>query len=337
MPVPVILNQRFGVNNVIAMDIGGTHFRVGLFDHEGRRLEVLEGDTSRSGGRDWMLEQVRDRARALLQRADFPVKACGISFGGPVDFEQQRVRSLHTPGWEGFPLARWAEDALDLPCRLDNDANAGALGEYRFGAGKGARSLFYVTLSTGIGAGFVYEGKVYHGRDSLAGEIGHIPVSDSGVLCACGARGCLETFCSGTAIALRAREWADRRPESIGRMLELSGGSPDNISARAVAQAAAEGDSMAAGIIHETSRWLARALLTVIRILNPDRIILGGGVARAGNVLLDPVHEFLRDLASPSIGYSTEIVLAELENYSPLYGGAAMALDLAKEDGAVAG
>jgi glucokinase len=322
------------MHNVLALDIGGSRFRVALFDHEGRRLEVLERDTSRSGGRDWMLNQLQNQSRELLKRADYPVRACGISFGGPVDFERQQVRSLHVPGWENFALASWIEETLKVPCRLDNDANAGALGEYRFGAGRGTRSIFYITLSTGIGGGLVLDGKAYHGRDSLAGEIGHIPVSDSGVACVCGGRGCLETFCSGTAIALRGREWVDRRPESADRMLKLSGGQVENITARAVAEAAAAGDSMAIGIIEESAHWLARGLLMIVRVLNPDKIILGGGVARAGNVLLDPVRESMREFSSPTLSYSTEVALAELENYSPLYGAASMALDLAGEGAA---
>jgi glucokinase len=316
------------MHDVLAMDIGGSHFRVGLFDHAGRRLEVLEGDTSRSGGRDWMLDRLRGQSQELLKRADGPVKACGISFGGPVDFERQQVRSLHVSGWEDFPLAQWARETLNLPCRLDNDANAGALGEYRFGAGRNTRSMFYVTLSTGIGGGLVLDGRVHHGRDSLAGEIGHIPVSDSGVLCACGAQGCLETFCSGTAIALRGREWANRRPEGAARVLQLSGGRAESISAQAVAEAAAAGDSMAVSIIHESAHWLARALLMVVRILNPDKIILGGGVALAGEVLLEPLRQSMQDLASPALPFSIEVVLAELGNYSPLYGGAAMVMEL---------
>lgn len=316
------------MNNVIGVDIGGTRYRVGLFDGEGRRLLVSEDDTLRSSGRDWMLEQVRERCRALLEKTDFPVKACGVSFGGPVDFERQRVTSLHSPGWDNFALSQWVEEALSLPCRVDNDANAGGLGEYRFGAGRGTLSMVYITLSTGIGAGLVCGGRVFRGKDGLAGEIGHMPVSDSGATCSCGAKGCLETFCSGTAVSLRAREWAARRPEAVARMVELSGGSAENITARAVAQAAVEGDTIAASIIREAARWLARAVLTVIRVMNPDKIILGGGVAQAGKVLLDPVHEHLGELGSPSIAYSTEIVLAELGSYSPLYGAAALALEL---------
>ena len=319
------------MHNVLAMDIGGSRFRVALFDDAGRRLEVLEGETSRSGGRDWMLDQLRSRSRELLDRSDYPVKACGISFGGPVDFERQQVRSLHVEGWENFALARWVQETLNLPCRLDNDANAGALGEHRFGAGRGAGSMFYMTLSTGIGGGLVLGGKVHHGRDSLAGEIGHIPVSESGVSCVCGGRGCLETFCSGTAIALRGREWASRRPEGATRVLNLSGGKVEDISARAVAEAAAAGDSMAVGIIQESAHWLARGLLMVVRLLNPDKIVLGGGVARAGKVLLDPLRKNMEELSSPSLPYSTEIGLAELEIYSPLYGAAALALEAASE------
>jgi glucokinase len=322
------LFTRASMDHVIAADIGGSHFRVGLFDGAGERLEVREGNTSQSGGRQWMLEQLGSRCRELISRAGGNVTACGISFGGPVDFEAQRVRSLHVPGWDNFPLAQWVAETLNLPCRIENDANAGALGEHRFGAGRGTRSLFYITLSTGIGGGFVYDGKVYHGRDSLAGEIGHIAVSESGTACACGARGCLESFCSGTAIAQRGREWAGRRPESAVRLLELCGGNVENITALDVAEAAAAGDGIAVGIVHETAQWLARALLIVVRILNPDKIVLGGGVARAGKVLLDPVQQALGEMASPLLVYSTEIVLAKLKNYSPLFGAAALALDL---------
>ncbi len=316
------------MNYVIGIDIGGTHFRVGLFDQDGGRLLVSEDATLRSGGRDWMLQQVRERSRVLTERADYTVKACGVSFGGPVDIGRQQVNSIHAPGWASFPLAQWVRENLNLECRLDNDANAGGLGEYRYGAGRGSHSMVYVTVSTGIGSGLICDGKIFRGKDNLAGEIGHIPVSDSGAVCSCGGRGCLETFCSGTAIARRGQDWASRRPEQVSRIVELSGGRAGKITAKSVIQAAAEGDMAASQILRESSRWLARALLTIIRVVNPDKIVLGGGVAQAGGVLLGPVREFLEELGSPSIGYTTEIVLSELGIYSPLYGAAAMALDL---------
>jgi glucokinase len=198
------------MKNVIGVDIGGTRFRLALFDERGTRLLVSEDETSRLGGRDWMLEQIRERSRILISRSDHPVRACGVSFGGLVDFNRQLVTSLHTPGWANFALSKWLADTLGLPCQVDNYANAGALGEYRFGAARGGESMAYVSISTGVGSGLVLGGKVLRGVDSLAGELGHIPVSDSGVVRSCGARGCLETFCSGRAIAQRGTDRATR-------------------------------------------------------------------------------------------------------------------------------
>jgi len=316
------------MTNVLAVDIGGTHFCVALFDAEGRRLLLSEGETESSGGRDWMLSKIRERAQDLIAKSDCPVQASGISFGGPVDFRQQRVSSMHVSGWRGFELAQWMEDSLSLRCRVDNDANAGALGEFRYGAGRGTESFLYLTISTGIGGGLVCRGEVHRGKDSMAGELGHMPVSDVGALCSCGGRGCLETICSGTAIGLRGRGLARRRPEVMPRTLELSSGDPEQITAETVFRAAGEGERSALFIVREAARALARALLSAIRILNPDLIILGGGVALSGRTLLDPVHEFLDEFSAPMLDHSTAVVQAELGKYSPLYGAAALALEL---------
>ena len=316
------------LNNALAIDIGGTRFRAGLFDHEGRRLVISEGDTLRSGGREWMLDRIRDLSRTLLAQFHSSVGACGISFGGPVDFQHQRGTSVHSPGWKDFSFAEWVSANLNLPCLIDNDANAGALGEFRYGGGRGTESMVYVTLSTGVGAGLILNGKTYRGKDGLAGELGHIPISDSGTTCSCGAVGCLESFCSGSAIAQRGKERGWRRRDGITLTNDSSHDLAGEITAKEIAQAASEGDTAALHIVREAARWLARGLLTVIRILNPDRIILGGGLTLAGQVLLGPLHQCLAELASPTIGYSTEVVIAELGTYSPLYGAAAMALDL---------
>jgi glucokinase len=252
-----------------------------------------------------------------------------------VDFEHQRVTSVHSPGWKNFSFAEWVGTNLNLPCLIDNDANAGALGEFRYGAGRGTESMVYVTLSTGVGAGLVLNGKTYRGKDGLAGELGHVPISDSGFTCSCGAVGCLESLCSGSAIAERGKERGWRRNDGLTRMAyghamayPYVGEPGGEITAKEIVQAASECDTAALDIVHGAARWLARGLLTVIRILNPDRIILGGGLTQAGHVLLVPLYHYLAELASPTIGYSTEIVLAELGTYSPLHGAAAMAIDL---------
>ena len=314
------------MKNVLAVDIGGTHFRTGLFDEQGRRLLVLEGDTDRVAGRDWMLNQVAARCRDLMAQTDAPVKACGLSFGGPVDFPHQRVTSVHSSGWKGFELGKWMEQTLGVPCRLENDANAGALGEFHFGAGRGSKLMVYITISTGIGSGIIYEGKLLRGKDYMAGEIGHIPVADSGSLCSCGGRGCLESFSSGAAMESRALEWAKRRPEHVERMLELSGG--PEITAKGLMLAAAEGDQAANQILKETARWLAHGILMIIRILNPEVIVLGGGVGQSGELLLKALRSSLEGLASPTITFSTETVTAALGTYSALYGAAAMGIDV---------
>jgi len=315
------------VSNVLAIDIGGTHFRVGVFDPEGCPLKVEEGDTDSAAGRDWMLTQLTTRCRTLIGASATPIQACGLSFGGPVDYRQQRVTSVHAAGWQGFELGKWVEQNLGLRSHLDNDANAGALGEHHSGAGRGAKSLVYLTISTGLGGGVIVDGKLLHGHDCLAGEIGHIPISDSGLLCSCGGRGCLESFCSGRAIETRVREWAARRPERVERMIQLSGG--PEITAKAVFAAAAEGDAAATHMVRETTRWLARGLLIIVRLLNPEVLVLGGGVAQSGKILLDNLRYFLEELASPTIVSSTRIVTAALGNLSPLYGAAQLGLHLA--------
>lgn len=317
------------MSNVLAVDIGGTHFRLALFDGEGRRLVFSEGRTELSRGRDWMLDQIRGRAQDLIARASSPVRACGVSFGGPVDFRHQRVSSMHVYGWRGFELARWVKDNLKLDCCVDNDANAGALGEFRYGAGQGAELIVYVTISTGVGAGVVCHGRIVRGKDSLAGELGHIPVSDAGATCSCGGQGCLETICSGAAIALRGRKLAEEKPEIMPRTIQLCSGDRRQITAETIFLAAGEGEKGSLLIVRDAARALARGFLVAIRLLNPDKIVLGGGVVRAGKVLLDPVHEFLDELSTPLLEHSTEVVPAELGNYSPLYGAAALALDLA--------
>lgn len=314
--------------NVLAVDIGGTHFRAALFDSDGHPLLISEGTTEQSGGRDWMLNSIRERSQKLIGRAGCDVKACGISFGGPVNFTQQKVSSMHVAGWAGFELARWGKDNLGLECRVDNDANAGALGESLYGAGRGIESMVYVTISTGVGGGVVCHGEVLRGKDSLAGELGHIHVSDSGATCSCGGQGCLEAICSGTAIGLRGRELAREKPEILAKAIQFSFGDPERVTAEAIFRAATQGETGAVKIVREAATALARGIVSVVRILNPDRIVLGGGVALAGDVLLDPVHEALGELPVPTLRHSTEVVLAELGNLSPLYGAAALALIL---------
>jgi glucokinase len=320
-------------SNILAVDIGGTHFRVGLFDPQGQLLEVSKSATSSQGGREWMLSEIRQRAQKLLSGAPEPVKACGVSFGGPVDYARQLVTSVHTPGWRRFPLASWIRETIGIPALLDNDANVGALGEFHFGAGRGVNSLIYITLSTGIGSGLVIHGKVFRGRDSMAGEIGHLPLSDLPIPCTCGGSGCLEALSSGRSIARSARELAASDPQAARRLMEMGGGNAENLTARLVFDAAAQGDPAANRLLRDAIYWLARALTMAIRLINPDKIILGGGVAQAGDRLLLPLRELMAQWKSGNFSYTTEISTAALSNDSPLYGAAALGLELLRSNG----
>jgi glucokinase len=179
----------------LAIDVGGTKFSIAIFDGD-RMVRRESHRTDAEGGRDWMLAQIASIARAW--QIETPIDRCGIGFGGPVIFKEQRVAlSTHVGGWRDFQLTDWVRDLLGVPAIMDNDANAGALGEGRFGAGRGCSPLFYMTLSTGIGGGICEDGRIWRGADSYGGEIGHLTIRPDGPPCLCGWHGCFERMCCG--------------------------------------------------------------------------------------------------------------------------------------------
>jgi len=280
--------------NILAIDIGGTKFTVTLFE-DGRITRRESRATDRDGGRDWMLDQIETLWQAWQPQA--AVHRCGIGFGGPVDFERQQVAlSTHAGGWRNFDLPRFAQSLLRVPVVMDNDANAGALGEAVHGAGKdGARPLFYLTLSTGVGGGIVFDGsRVYRGADSWAGEIGHVTVQPDGPECLCGARGCLERLCGGL--------WLER---DFGRPVHQL--------------------MRDAEFVHRYAVNLAAGLKTVVMLLNPARIVIGGGIANAGEALFAPLRDELRRQVTPWSGARLDLVPAALGDDSVLWGAFALA------------
>jgi glucokinase len=237
-------------------------------------------------------------------RAEAAIDRCGIGFGGPVDFARQRVAlSTHVGGWQDFPLVERIREMLEVPVTIDNDANAGALGEALYGAGKDARPLFYMTLSTGIGGGIVLEdGTVYRGADSWAGEIGHITLRPDGPECLCGARGCLERMCCGL--------W-----------LERDHGKPAQELLR-------DPDFVARYVVD-----LAQGLKAAIMLLNPARIVIGGGIAKAGEALFGPLRvELGRQMTSWSRA-RVEVVPAALGDDSVLWGALALVASPTRQGG----
>jgi glucokinase len=277
---------------ILAIDIGGTKFSLAVFDgHTMVRRESHPTDAA--GGRDWMLEQIR---RIVTDwRRDFTFERCGIGFGGPVNFARQRVvLSTHVGGWRDFDLCGFVRDVAGAPAIMDNDANVGAIGEAEYGAGKGYSPLFYLTLSTGIGGGIYEDGRVWRGADSYGGEIGHLTIRPDGPECLCGARGCFERMCCGL--------WLER---DYGR------------TARELMQDSA--------FVERYVQDLALGLKSAIMLLNPARIVIGGGIAKAGDRLFHPLRRELRRQVTAWSAARIDVVPTTLGDDNVLYGAQRLA------------
>ena len=272
---------------ILAIDIGGTKFTLAAFD--GDRMACRESRaTDAAGGREWMLGQIEEIVCGW--RREYRFERCGIGFGGPVNFAAQRVvLSTHVSGWCDFDLCGFVSELAGAPAIMDNDANAGAVGEAEFGAGRGCSPVFYMTLSTGIGGGIYDAGRVWRGADSYGGEIGHLTVRPDGPECLCGARGCFERMCCGL--------WLER---DHGR------------SAKELMQ---NSDFVDRYVID-----LALGLKAAIMLLNPERIVIGGGIAKAGDRLFVPLRQELRRQITSWSAARIDCVPAKLGDDSVLFG-----------------
>lgn len=320
-------------SNLLAIDIGGTKLAIGIARREefldtGEFAEILKQPTPPPGTPEVVIARVIELSRELLERHGGELASIGISIGGPLDHTTGTVINFpHLPGWKNIPLCQKISDALGAPARLDNDANLGALAESRLGAGRGVDNMVYLTISTGIGGGVIIDRQLLHGVGSGAGEVGHITVESNGPECLCGNSGCLEMMASGTAIARRARERIMAEPESGDALMRHAGGSAAAITSEHVVAAMIEGDRAATEIWEQTAEYIAIGLGSIIHILAPGMIVLGGGVSRAGDLLLDPVRARLRHHVSYIPLDSIAIVAAELGHDSALVGAGLLAVE----------
>ena len=272
---------------LIGIDLGGTQLRVAVADDRGRLKTVVRHPTEAARGRQHVIDRT---VAAVAEALDADgtsarqVRALGIGLPGPVDPAAGIVISpANLPGFKNVPLNRILTRATGIPSYLHHDAHLAALGEHRRGAARGAREMIYVTVSTGIGAGLLLRGELYAGAHGIAGEVGHIVVQPDGPLCTCGNRGCLEAIASGTGIARAARESAPGTPGSA-----LHGLAHPN--AEDVARAARAGDELANAILENAGTYLGLAIGTLVNLFNPQLIVLGGSVVKAGNLLLGPMR-----------------------------------------------
>ena len=311
---------------VLAMDLGGTWVRVAVVDLAGRVLWRERAPTDSRGGKDAVIRNM-DAAleKGISRAAGMSVAGVGVGLAGPVDPETGIMyRPPNIPDLDGVSFKALWQDRLEWPVVTGNDATLAALGEYTYGTGAGARTLVYITISTGIGGGIVIDGRPLWGAHGMAGEVGHMTIDWNGVPCKCGGSGCFEELASGTAIARMARE---RLPDAPGSLIaEATGGDPDQATGAVVFDAAERGDPLARDILAGVSRALGTSLVNILHILNPDVIVVGGGVTHNWEYLRPAVEVHIRDHAMPHVerlGYRLEV--STLGDDVGLLGAAALA------------
>jgi glucokinase len=277
---------------VVGIDIGGTKIAAGLVDREGNVIASSRTPMVARGSSTDGLAAVETAIQLVLtQKASTQeIRGIGICSPGPLDPHTGVViNPPNLPCWRNFPLAESIRSLYRVPVRVENDANAAALAEVKWGAARGYRNVFYLCIGTGIGTGIVFDGEIYHGRTGAAGEGGHMGIDVNGPLCPCGKRGCVEVLASGPAIARRAREKLAQGSSS--RITELAGGDLDSLTSHMVGKACVEGDSVAKTVIAETLDVLAYWLGNIIDLLEPDVIVMGGGVSSMLAPYLDELRQ----------------------------------------------
>ena len=276
----------------VGVDIGGTKVAAAVVDAAGRVLRHEQRRTpatSPDSIRDVVVDLVGELSRTHR------VEAVGVGAAGWIDAGRSVVRYAPNLAWRDEPLQDLLSAALDLPVVVENDANAAAWAEFRFGAARQAtESMVLLTVGTGIGGGIVVGGELVRGAHGMAGEIGHTRVVPDGLPCGCGRQGCLEQYASGTALVRLAREAVAQQPEPSGVLVELAGGDPARIDGPMVTRAARAGDAAARYAFDQVGHWLGAGLADVVAVLDPELLVLGGGVMAAGELLLAPVREAYR-------------------------------------------
>jgi glucokinase len=312
----------------LGIDLGGTKIVAGLVDREGRIVARHHRDTEAKEGQDAVFRRLVDVTTQLLTTKGInrqQVAAIAIASPGPIDARRGVVTAPpNLPGWRDVPLGRMIQEEFGLPTSLENDANAAALAEHRFGAGQGSDHMIYATVSTGIGGGFVLGGRLYTGATGGAAEFGHTTVLPSGPLCGCGNRGCLEAVASGSAIAREARERVQRGVPTL--IAELAAGNLDSITAKLVAQAADQGDWEANAILGQAMTYLGVGMANLVNLLNPQLLVIGGGLTKMGERLFEPVRRAIDLRAFATAARAVELRSAQLGDDVGLLGAAAVAM-----------
>ena len=305
--------------NAIGIDIGGTKVLGGVVTGTGEILATARRDTPREGGRA-LTEAIANVATELAQQ--YPVDSIGVSAAGFISSDRQTM--LATPNisnWNGVNLVAELTEILRKKIVLENDANAAAWGEFKFGAGRGRNDLMMLTLGTGVGGGLILDGAVFRGAFGIGAELGHIRLVPDGHLCGCGIRGCLEQYASGSGLMRHAREAIDASPLLARNLLDRGDGTIEGLRGHHITEAARDGDPVAIAAFNTIATYLGAGIASLCAVIDPSCVVLGGGVTDAGELFLGPT----RDAALRLIPFSgkhpyPEIVAAELGNHAGLVG-----------------
>ncbi|HLT09660.1 MAG TPA: ROK family glucokinase [Micromonosporaceae bacterium] len=313
----------------IGVDVGGTKVLAAVVDADGTVVASARRDTPASDvGKtlDFIIEVIQELAGA------FDVQAVGIGAAGWIDAAQSTVLFAPNLAWRQEPLRDRVASRVGLPVLVDNDGNAAAWAEFQFGAAREAsESMVLVTVGTGIGGGVVIDGRLLHGAHGMAAEMGHMRVVPDGLPCGCGRRGCYEQYASGTALVRYARARAAEEPAGAAELLELAGGSAQDITGPMVTRAALAGDRVAQAAFADCGRWLGSGLADIVALLDPQVLVVGGGVVEAGELLLSPTREsFARELGARGSLPVAPIVAARLGNTAGVVGAADLARRMAR-------
>jgi len=306
----------------VGVDIGGTKVAAGLVNADGEitshvRVPMVNG-TAQDG-----LDAVLSAIGKALPKDSRSVQGIGICAPGPLDPRNGVILNPpNLPCWRNFPLADEVQKAYAVPVKVDNDANAAALAEARWGAARGCSSVFYATLGTGIGTGIVFDGKIFHGRTGAAGEGGHVSIDYRGPTCVCGKPGCIEVFASGTAIVKSVRARISEGRKSL--ISDMAKGTMESVTGEIVAKALAAGDALARELMAENAEMLSLWLSNMIDLLDPDIVVIGGGAATLYQPSFDTIRKRVNELSINPRSDEVPIAPARYGADSGIAGGAAL-------------
>ena len=313
---------------IIGVDLGGTNAKTAVVTRDRRVLAKDSRPSEAEGGPEAVMRAMVDSIDAALKQAGASrsdVLAAGFGAPGPMNWQTGIVYSPpNLPGWKDVPLAAEMRKRLGFPCFIDNDANVACYGEFWLGAGQGADSIVLLTLGTGVGGGIVVFGQLLRGIDGTAGEIGHLKVMRDGRMCGCGSRGCLEAYGSVTGMVRTAVEGINEGRKTS--LLKMAGGDVSKITGKMISEALAAGDEFAGWVMKETATWLGLGISSLVNLLNPEKVILSGGMIAAGEALFEPIRATIKANSFEVPARRAQIIPAGLGADSGVIGAAGVAL-----------